>query len=143
MNRELVSKGVVRGLFGFALGVIVGLVFLWAGSDGGWGPLKIALHIILSGVQGMVAMGFTIAYEVESWSVTRCTVTHFIITFRTYFIIGFSLGWFPLDKAFTYILVGCMVVAYFMIWVIMYLISKKQTKELDDELKKWKQSKKE
>ena len=105
--------------------------------------MKIALHILLSGVLGAVAVGSSVMYDAESWSVTRCTVTHFIVTFATYFIIGFSMGWLRLGDVLTYIMVGCMVIGYFMIWVIMYLISKKQTKELDEELKKWKQSKKE
>ncbi len=138
MNTALIKKGLILGLVGFAVGVLVGLVFLFLNSDNGWGPMMISLHIILSGVLGAVAMGFSVIYEAESWSVTRCTVTHFLITFGTMFTIGFSLGWFPLNDIGTYIMTACMLVAYFMIWIIMYTTSKKQAKELDEELKAWK-----
>ena len=141
MNTALIKKGFIVGLIGFAVGVPVGLAFLLMNASEDHSVTFIALQLILSGVLGGIALGSSVVYEAESWSVTRCTVTHFVVTFATYFSIGFSLGWFPLDDIVTYIMVGSMVVAYFMIWLIMYLISKKQAKELDEELKAWKQVK--
>ena len=135
---SLVKKGLILGLIGFAVGVPVGLVFLLARSSGGESVMRIAIHLILSGVLGGVGIGTSVVYEVESWSVTRCTVTHFVILFTTYFAIGFSLGWFPLNDIVTYIMIGSYIAGYFMIWLIMYLVSKKQAQELDEELKRWK-----
>ena len=139
MNKELVKKSFIVGLIGFPVGVLVGIAFLMISpGSGAMSALRIGIHIFLSGMLGAIALGSSVVYEVESWSVTRCTVTHFVITFTTYFSIGFSLGWLPLGEISTYIMVGCMVVAYFMIWISMYLVSKKQAKELDEELKRWK-----
>ena len=140
MNKALIKKGFIVGLIGFAVGVPVGLAFLLMNASEEHSVTFIALQLILSGVLGGIALGSSVVYEAESWSVTRCTVTHFVVTFATYFTIGFSMGWFPLDDIGTYIMIGSMFVAYFMIWLIMYLISKKQAKELDEELKAWKQS---
>ena len=135
-----VKKGLIVGLIGFAVGVPVGIAFLLIFSPSDWGPLMVSLHLFLSGVLGGVAIGSSVIYEAESWSVTRCTVSHFLITFGTMAAIGFPMGWYALDDISTYIMFGCMSVGYIMVWLIMYLISKKQTKELDEELKKWKQT---
>ena len=136
----LVKKGIFLGLAGFAAGVPVGLVFLLLNASGELSVMRVAIQLIFSGILGAVAMGFAVVYEAESWSVTRCTVTHFAITFGTYFAIGFSLGWFPLQDVVTYIMIGSYIVMYFVIWLVMYLISKKQAEELDEELKRWKKT---
>ena len=136
----LVKKGLIVGLIGFAVGVPVGIAFLLIFSPTDWGTMMIALHLFLSGVLGGVAIGSSVVYEAESWSVTRCTLTHFVITFGTMAAIGFPMGWYALDDISTYIMFGSMFVGYVMVWLIIYLISKKQTEELDEELKKWKQS---
>ena len=135
----LVKKGLIVGLIGFAVGVPVGIAFLLLLPDAGWSAFRISLHLFLSGLLGAIALGSSVVYEAESWSVTRCTVTHFVITFTTYFSIGFSMGWLEIGDIVSYIMIGCMIVAYFMIWLIMYLVSKKQAKQLDEELKRWKQ----
>lgn len=135
-----VKKGLIVGLIGFAVGVPVGIAFLLLFSPTDWGVLMISLHLFLSGVLGGVAIGSSVVYEAESWSVTRCTVTHFVITFGTMVAIGFPMGWYALDDISTYIMFGCMFVGYVMVWLIMYLISKKQAEELDEELQRWKQS---
>lgn len=141
MNKELIKKGFIVGLIGFAVGIPVGIAFMMIFSSEDWSPMRIAIHLFLSGVLGGVALGSSVMYEAESWSVTRCTVTHFIVTFATYFSIGFSLGWLSLDDISTYIMIGCMTVAYFGVWISMYLVTKKQTKDLDEKLAEWKQAK--
>ena len=141
MNKELIKKGFIVGLIGFAVGIPVGIAFMMIFSSEDWSPMRIAIHLFLSGVLGGVALGSSVMYEAESWSVTRCTVTHFIVTFATYFSIGFSLGWLSLDDISTYIMIGCMIVAYFGVWISMYLVTKKQTKDLDEKLAEWKQAK--
>ena len=141
MNKELIKKGFIVGLIGFAVGIPVGIAFMMIFSSEDWSPMRIAIHLFLSGVLGGVALGSSVMYEAESWSVTRCTVTHFIVTFATYFSIGFPLGWLSLDEISTYIMIGCMIVAYFGVWISMYLVTKKQTKDLDEKLAEWKQAK--
>ena len=141
MNKELIKKGFIVGLIGFAVGIPVGIAFMLLFSSEDWSAMRIAIHLFLSGVLGGVALGSSVMYEAESWSVTRCTVTHFIVTFATYFSIGFSLGWLSLDDISTYIMIGCMIAAYFSVWISMYLVTKKQTKDLNEELAQWKQTK--
>ena len=141
MNKELIKKGFIVGLIGFAVGIPVGIAFMLLFSSEDWSAMRIAIHLFLRGVLGGVALGSSVMYEAESWSVTRCTVTHFIVTFATYFSIGFSLGWLSLDDISTYIMIGCMIAAYFSVWISMYLVTKKQTKDLNEELAQWKQTK--
>lgn len=140
----LVKKGFILGLIGFAIGVPVGLLYLYLLAPeafaGQWSAMDVALQLILSGVLGAMAMGFSVVYEADSWSVTRCTVTHALITFGSYFSIGLYLGWFKWGDLATYIMIGSYIVGYFMVWLIMYLISKKQAKTLDEELKEWKKT---
>ena len=138
MNKELIKKGAILALAGFVAGIFLGLAFLWISPPDDWGPLMVTIDVLLSGLNGAICMGFAVVYESESWSVTRCTVTHFVICFTSLLTIGFSLGWYSFDNIGSIIMIVCMVVGYFMIWVIMYVTSKNDVKKLNEELQAWK-----
>ncbi|MCR4605198.1 MAG: DUF3021 domain-containing protein [Eubacterium sp.] len=145
MNRHL-KQGLALGAIGFVLGLGVGLAILFALTSSaerdGLSALDLTLHYLCSGIVGGVAMGFTPVYDIESWSITRCTLTHFVITMGTFMIIAVSIGWVRFDDVSGYITIGCQTSAYFIIWLIMYLKHKRETKELNDDLQRWKQKNK-
>lgn len=127
---------------GFALGLLVGLVFLAFNGIQEYyarnGTGKLALYLALSGALGAVNTGFTTIYDLEKWSVLRCTLTHFCIAMGAYLTVGFTLGWLSFDEPWSFIMVPICVVVYFIIWLIMYKRYNRQIRRINAALKQWK-----
>ena len=130
------KKTMLLGLAGFVLGVLICIGFMLARSSEG---LKAAFpNLVISGIYGAVAMGSSIVYDVEKWSITRATATHFLLVFALYFLLVISMGWFSLSDPVFWIVVGAMVAVYILIWLLQYLSYRRQIREMNDELIKWK-----
>ena len=84
------------------------------------------------------AMGSSIVYDIEKWSIARATVTHFLLVFALYFLLVISMKWFRLEDPLFWIIVGCMAVAYVIIWLIQYLACRRKIREMNDSLNQWK-----
>ena len=136
------KKAVILGAIGMILGIFIGAGFWYLMS--GEAPETstslnaMMLHLLLSGVLGMVANGSSVIYEIEEWSIVRATITHFIIAMGAFYVIAFTLGWFsPADPA-CWIMSVILVFVYFMIWMVHSLIFKYKVKRMNEELRKWK-----
>ena len=130
------KKATLLGLAGFVMGVLICIGFLLGRFPE---DLRAALpHLLMGGIYGAVAMGGSVVYEVEEWSIARCTVTHFLLCFGLYCLIGLSMGWFTPDNPAFWIILSVMVVIYFMIWLIQYMCYKRKIQQLNEELKKLK-----
>ena len=129
------KKTMLLGLAGFVLGVLICIGFMLARSSEG---LKAFPNLVISGIYGAVAMGSSIVYDIEKWSIARATATHFLLVFALYFLLVLSMGWFSLSDPVFWIVVGAMVAGYILIWLLQYLSYKRQIREMNDELIKWK-----
>ena len=139
---EFWKKTAILAAIGFILGILVGMGFLLIGGSGIYfemnGANRTALYLALSGLLGAVNMGPVTIYSLERWGLLRCTLTHFFISMSSVCAVGFTLGWLSLRDPFTvWMLAGC-VVAYFIIWFIMYALYKRQIRRMNEALKRWK-----
>ena len=131
------KKAVLLAALGYVLGVLVGVVFFLSDPSGG---LAAAIpYLILSGIPGAAAMGSSVIYDIEQWSIARATVTHFLITFGCYYLLSLSLGWFRFGDRIFWIVTAAMVIIYIIIWLIMYLSYRRQIRKMNDELRRLKQ----
>ena len=139
---EIWKKAVVLGAVGMILGIFIGAGFwyLMSGEVPGTstGLSAMMLHLLLSGVLGMVANGSSVIYEIEEWSIIRATITHFIIAMGVFYVIAFTLKWFSPSDPACWIMSAIMVIVYFTIWMVQSLIFKHKVKRMNEELRKWK-----
>ena len=139
---ELWKKAAILGAVGLILGIFFGALFWYLGTGeapaASAQPNVMILHLILSGVLGMVANGSSVLYEIETWSIARSTITHFIIAMATFYVVAFTLRWFAPTDPVCWIMSVILVIVYFIIWMIQYLIYKHKVKRMNEELKKWK-----
>lgn len=131
------KRAVLLGIAGFVLSGIICIVFILTGSSGGLTGKDLP-HILLGGIYGAVAMGSTVIYDVEKWSIARGTATHFLLVFALYFLLVISMGWFRLDDPVFWIVVGAMAAGYILVWLIQYLLYRRKIREMNDVLNKWK-----
>ena len=139
MNRTL-KNALILSAIGLAVGALVsGFFAMMAGSEEGLG-FPLWQHYLLGALQGALGMGSTVVYAVDRWSVTRCTVTHFAITFGGYTALGLAEGWLKLNDPGFWIMTAVMVAVYFLIWLIMHLNYRRKIRKMNDELKRWKET---
>lgn len=137
------KKTAKLAVIGFVLGMLVGLCFMALGPGIGIyyasnGLGRMALFMGLSGLLGAVNVGTMTIYELENWGLLRCTLTHFGIAMGTYFAVGFTLGWLSFDEPWSFVMVPICVVVYFIIWLVMYLIYRREIRHINAALGQWK-----
>lgn len=139
MNK-IVKKALILGSIGFVIGLIIGLTVFFI-TEGGkpegvtFSAFSI-LEFLVGGIYGAMAMGGTVAYDIESWSIARSTATHFVITFAGFHVLAYIQGWFFPKEAWYIILVIAWIIAYIIIWLTQYLIFRKKIRKMNEDLKK-------
>lgn len=129
------KKGTLLGLAGFVIGSLIGICLMLTGSQ----SFREALpHILLGGIYGAAAMGSSVVYSIEKWSVARATVTHFLFVFLLYALLAVSLDWFRPDDPVFWIVMAAMAAGYVLVWLLQYLSYRRKVQEMNDSLKKWK-----
>ena len=132
------KKATLLGLAGFVTGSLIGACFTLAGSAAFPEAL---LHILLGGIYGGAAMGSSVVYDIEKWSIARATAAHFLLVFALFFLLVITMGWFSLDAPAFWIVVGAMAAGYVLIWLLQYLSYRRKIRKMNDELQKWKAAK--
>lgn len=150
----IAKKALLRFLIGFNLGMFFNIVisYFCSGASADFLPtgfkacfdndiLALLIYLAVSGLYGGVGIGATVFYDLESWSILRATVSHFVLLFISYFITAVSLNWFSIESVIEWVIMLLIfIVGYFIIWLIMYLIYKSSVKEININLKKLRKS---
>ena len=150
MMTNLRKKALWMSLLGFVLGIVVGLCFLLIPEPESLSftnqILTMVLYYVFCGLLGAISMGTSVIYDIESWSILRCTVTHFLIT-----IVGFIIFYAGLivigisslpPPGICFFFIVIFVVIYFCIWLIQYLVFRHKVKKMNAKLQTWKAHKK-
>jgi hypothetical protein len=129
---ELRSKFVINSLIGFIVGMLVGIA-IWmipaVNSEG----RSLIVHVIVSGIHGLIPCGAATVYEIESWGVTKSTVVHATLTLAMILAIDLPMKWFTWGAEFA-VAMAVYVVIYTIIWLANYLYWKHTVKEMNDQL---------
>lgn len=150
-NKNLKKEAVKRAIMGFIYGVFIGQTILIIESlfmrDGNFYPVaaslvdlagtKIAAVIIqyfLTGIIGTTFAATTVIFEMDSWSLLRQTILHFIITSIVMYVAGFLCGWFPHKLSSTLIWFGIFIVIYVIFWISFSSYYKNKVKKMNEAL---------
>ena len=150
-NKNLKKEAVKRAIMGFMYGVFIGQTILILESlmarDGNFYPVaaslvelagtKIGAVIIqyfLTGLIGTTFAATTVIFEMDSWSLLRQTILHFIITSIVMYIAGFLCGWFPHKLSSTLIWFGIFIVIYVIFWISFSSYYKNKVKKMNEAL---------
>lgn len=133
---------------GFLIGVLVGnlIAFLTSGVFSGFDSLTsgqllkmtggnavtaILLQSLFSGLYGALCFGGMLIYEAERLPLAAATALHCAMIILSFIPIGLTLGWVG-SFAEVLIMASIQFVVYFIIWLIISAIYKKQVRELND-----------
>ena len=143
-----------RAGIGFLIGVFVGnLIAVLTGTSatdgitfaskqllnmaGGSPVVAMILQSLFSGLYGAVCFGGMTFYDVERLPLAAATALHCALIILLFIPIALLLGWVS-NIIEILIIASIQLVAFFIIWLIMYLIYKKQVRELNDLMNKTK-----
>ena len=152
----LKDRIIVRASIGAGLSVIIGVIITTFTSSY-YADGKIALcsqgfnefvgdelaafviQALLMAIYGAFAMGGSIVYDLEDWSLLKATLTHFFGVMLVYFAMAFFLRWINVTdlQSIAFISVA-MVIPYVIIWLINYLVYKLQINQINEGLEVFK-----
>ena len=147
-------KGVLfrKAIIGFVIGMISGyLITASINLANGFGFVVVTktlsdsvgmgaaviLQGLFSGLYGMICIGGTEFYRIESWSLLQSTVAHYICVLVTFTSVGLVLGWLRFDL-FSFLYLVFITILFFAIWFIMSLFWKRTVRQMNSELEKYK-----
>ena len=130
---ELRNKFVINSLIGLVAGMLVGIA-IWMIPPINTEGRSLLLHVIMSGLHGLIPCGAATVYEIESWGVTKQTIIHALITLATILAIDLPMKWFKPGLEFAIALV-IYVVVYAIIWLCNYLYWKHTVSEMNEQLR--------
>ena len=143
----MLKKTLIRSVIGFLIGVVVGytISFLTGLNNPdvfitvpprllaliGSVPISQVLQGVFSGLYGAICFGTMTFYQIERWPLALATGMHCAVIVLLYIPVGLFLGWLN-SLPEILIVAGCQLVGFFIIWLIMNAIYKKQVKELNE-----------
>lgn len=142
------KRFIYKASLGFSLAVIIGIVITVISASFGdekdflqdsvlSGRIEndmtvLVIELLLVGLLGVVGMGGSVVYELESWSLLKATVIHFLCTVGIYIFVGTILGWLsPKIGIWNYIQILAYIAAYALIWMIQSVIYKKEIRDIN------------
>ena len=139
----MLVKTLKRAAIGFLIGMAVGNIIVYLSSGyhalvsqkavdlfDGSEAVAMLFQCLLSGVYGAICFAGISFYDVERLPLAGATALHCALIILTYAPIGILLGWVG---SITEILLvaGCQFVGYFIIWLILCAVYRKQVRELN------------
>lgn len=138
--KRYVNSFIFRALIGALMGIAICIMLY---SFGMYDEIIIdnkpyvLMQFIGSALNGIICMGSTIVYDIDNLGLSKVTLLHYVITLVSFFSFNFFLGWF---SEFNIILIlAVFTVAYFIIWLVIYLIYKREIRRMNIELEDIKQ----
>ena len=151
---KISHKFVIFSSLGFGMGVIIGVMICAFSatltySDGTLylcskelieavgNPLTaFTIQAFTSGLYGILAMGGSVVYSIEKWSILKCTLIHYLAVIAGFIIMAITMRWFIGKEGLVSMVItlGIMTVVYIVIWIANYLSSKSQLEQINKEL---------
>lgn len=133
---EIRSKLMIKSLLGLVIGMIIGVV-TWMLSNPALGNLTntaLILHLVVSGLLGMICMGSSIVYDFDSWGLLKATIVHYVACMVSFTTASILLSWFPTWTSFAAMGV-MMTLVYAGIWIGESIHWKKTINSLNEQLR--------
>lgn len=143
---DTVKKTIRLAIFGGIGGACVSVFFLIMS----WGSLieelstgaligHVLIQLLLGAVFGAINCASSIVYDLDRFSIAGATLMHFFFVITMFYIFGFGVWHFEFGETGFYIMTALFIIIYFIIWLVMYLKSKREVRKMNDELRKMKE----
>ncbi|UEX90223.1 DUF3021 domain-containing protein [Staphylococcus ratti] len=99
-------------------------------------PIVMLMMVVIWGIIGVLFGQTSRIFEETDWSITRMTLTHFVITYIGFVPLATLAGWLPfrLGGLLSFTIIFIMI--YIIVWICNYKSSKKMIKQINQQIKK-------
>ncbi len=142
---------IIRGLFGIPVGIaisyLITILMSLIQGEGNYFPCvpdlitqmgsemnAVLLQTLLSAILGAVCGASSVIWEMESWSLFKQTLLHFIILSASMLPVAYVLYWMQHNLISFLIFEGIFLVIFVSIWLSQYLIYKNNIKKINSKL---------
>lgn len=137
--KKHIKKFIIRGLFICGLGPVVwAILYAVLNATGTVSELsvsKMVIGIISVTVLAFIAGGISMIYEVERLPIAIAALIHAGVLYLDYIVIYLINGWLKEGIVPFVIFTSCFFVGFALIWLIIYLTTKKSADEINSRLK--------
>ncbi len=144
----MLKRILMRAGIGFLIGMVIGnLIAILTGNAnsggerftslrliemaGGSEAVAMILQSLFSGMYGAVCFAGMTFYEIERMPLAAATFSHCALIIILFILIGLLLGWLN-NIAEVLIMASIQLICFFIIWLILYAVYKKQVRELNE-----------
>lgn len=130
---------VLRGLIAMGFGpIVLTIVYAILGITGvveSVTVLEMTLGIISITALAFLCGGINVFYQIEELPLSVAITVHGVIIYIAYVAVYFTNGWIESGLAPFLVFTGIFVVGYLLVWVVIYLITRKGTDNVNNKLK--------
>ena len=133
--KDFLLRGLVSMGFGpIVLSVVYGILALCGVVD------KLAVNEVVSGFLSITALAFlcggmTVVYKIEEIGISKAITLHGIALYIAYAVVYISNNWLKDGFVSFLIFTAIFVVGYALVWLLIYLITKRGTDSLNKKIK--------
>lgn len=135
--KKYLKMFLLRGLMFAGFGPIVfGIICLFISLNSyiPFTGVDILLAIFSTYLIAFIQAGSSVFNQIEEWSVAKATGIHFFTLYITYITFYLLNRWIPFNWGIIGIFTGLFIIGYFVVWIIVVLIIKKTTKQMNVKL---------
>lgn len=132
--KEFLHRGLLFGGFG---PIVVGIIYCILShtvTDFSLDGTQILLAIISTYLLAFLQAGASVFNQIEHWSLPKSLLCHFGMIYIAYTACYLLNTWIPFEPMVLLIFTAIFVVAYFVIWMTVYLCVKATTKKWNQKL---------
>lgn len=132
--KDFLLRGMMFGGFG---PIILGIIYFILSktlNDFSLNGSEVLLGIVSTYLLAFIQAGVSVFNQIEHWSVPKSLFCHFGLLYAAYIICYVFNSWIPFEWGVIGIFTAIFVVAYFVIWTVVYFSVKATSKKLNTEL---------
>ena len=131
--KEFLLRGLLFGGFG---PIIFGIICLFISFSEiiPFSGVDVFLAILSTYLLAFIHAGASVFNQIEEWSTVKSTGIHFLTLYIIYVVCYLINSWIPFNWLVIVLFTGIFVVGYLIIWLIVYIIVRKTTKQMNTKL---------
>lgn len=133
--KQYLLEFVKRGLLVMGLGpIVLAIVYISLGSADVITSLsvtEVVRGILTVSLMAFIAAGITVVYQIEELPLLYAMLLHGMVLYLDYIMLYLINGWLADGPAPFLIFTACYILGYALVWLIIYLILRRKTAELN------------
>lgn len=132
--KNFLQRGIAFGGFGPIIAGIVYAILEYTLPDFTLSGTQVCLAIVTTYLLAFAQAGASVFNQIDEWSVPKSALCHFSVIYVAYMLCYLVNSWIPFRWEVVLIFTAIFVVAYLVIWVTVYLITKSVGNKLNKKI---------